>query len=60
MQCTICDSDLYYLGQLGNAHYGRCRGCGMNQLVTPEDMDLDKDTSSPDNYPPTDWNQRLK
>jgi hypothetical protein len=60
MTCQLCGADLYYLGQLGDVHHARCRGCGMNQLVTLEDMDLDKDTSSPDNYPPTDWNQRLK
>ena len=59
MICTICNSDLYYLGQLGDVHHARCRGCGMNQLVTLEDMDLDNDTS-PNIYPPTDWSQRLK
>lgn len=38
MICTICNSPMFYIGQLGTVHYGTCRGCGMTSIVQEEDL----------------------
>lgn len=41
MTCTICNSPMFYIGQLGTVHYGKCRGCGMTSIIQEEDIPVD-------------------
>jgi len=33
--CKHCYGELFFLGQLGNLHWFRCRNCGADQCSVP-------------------------
>ena len=47
MTCKLCDGNMFYIGQLGTVHYGKCRACGMTSIVTEAEIDEDEDNSAP-------------
>lgn len=55
--CSVCNSPGGYMGQLGDRHWFRCQGCGLDFSIihTIEDfLSLDQDPDSdPDQFPKT-------
>lgn len=54
MNCDYCGGDVTPLGALGNTVHGRCRNCGVDQVVAYQPVPL-APWADDDDHPVSDW-----